>query len=397
MFSHRLAIAVFLLSISLITANLHFSVPSANNSPFRLPGMPGATVKVTQGNNQGDHIADYESEYAFDFIVGEENFVITATQGGTVIGVEDSSTVQCGDLDLEIAPQSIPLKHCWAYANFVLIANDDGKTAALYVHLLPYSNKVQMPKVTIREHVNQGDPIGLAGTTGWSSGVHLHFQIERLPSSVSQRSQQPLGWWWTNSLPITFSNPEVLAQDVDGIPKTDQRFLVSNPPEKSSTPIIPPIVTPTQPTPVLVPTPTQPPTPTQAIKFGPVVGSWIGPGRAMQINAKGLAGYDGRLYYWCTEYSSPCDTINNGNIQGGLNVTFQISRIVGNTAYGTITSGTGDRNESKNANGQVMPVGSPISVTYIPKDDTLQVSDGWLMCGPNTPHNDPAYISCVNG
>ena len=242
MFSRQPFITVSFLFILLIIANLHFIMPSASNSPFMLPVMPGTTVTVTQGNNQGDHIAANGSEYAFDFIVGQENFVVTAAQSGKVIGYNDSSNIQCGGLNLEIAPKATLLKHCWAYANFVLIADDDGKTAALYMHLLPYSGQAQMPKVTIGEHVNQGDPIGLAGTTGWSTGVHLHFQVESLPSSVSQQSDPSSGWWWTNSLSITFSNSEVLAQDADGIPKTEQSFLVSKlstlpPTTQPSTPV----------------------------------------------------------------------------------------------------------------------------------------------------------------
>src|SRR5437660_241167 len=125
MFSHRPAIAVFLLSILLFTGSLHFSLPSAPTSPFRLPVMPGVKVTVTQGNKQGDHIAAYGSQYAFDFAVGQTNFVVAAAQGGTIIGLTDSSNIQCNGLDSEIFPEVKPLKHCWAYANFVLIADDD--------------------------------------------------------------------------------------------------------------------------------------------------------------------------------------------------------------------------------------------------------------------------------
>jgi hypothetical protein len=243
--------AVCFLFIFLLTFNIHFSIPTANTSPFILPSMPGTTVTVTQGNNQGDHIAANGSEFAFDFIVGQKNFVITAAQGGTVIGVNDSSHIQCGGLNWEIAPKTTALQHCWAYANFVLIADDDGKTAALYMHLLPYSDQVQMPKVTIGEHINQGDPIGLAGTTGWSSGVHLHFQVESLPSSVAQQQDPSSGWWWTNSFPITFSNPEVLAKDVNGVPQTGQSFVVSNSSQQTPVPPTPVPPTPVPPTPVI--------------------------------------------------------------------------------------------------------------------------------------------------
>lgn len=370
MFSSKSATVVILASFLLLTSDFHFSSPAAPDSPFRLPLKPGVTVVVTQGNNEGDHKAANGSEYAFDFAVGRQNFIITAAQAGTVIGVNDSSNIQCGDLDVEIAPspKPTPLKHCWTYANFVLIANDDGKTAALYMHLLAYSSQAQMPKVTTGEHVNQGDPIGLAGTTGWSTGVHLHFQVESLPSSVAQQTHQPAGWWWTNSLPVTFSNPEVLAKRQNGIPKTNDVFTVS-----SSSPSG--IVTP----------------PTRTLDFTPFVGTWYAHAQAMVIKADGTATYSGRVFVWCSDDPRPpCDT-DNGAIVGGLNTQITFTNIIGNMASGTITGGTGDRD----IHNTLLPVGTAISVT-LNANDTLQVSDGSLLCGPTAIQNN-ADPGCNSG
>ena len=56
-----------------------------------LPVSPGQTVVVSQGNgpNAWDHIGS--QQYAFDFVVGQQNFVINAAQGGTIIGLNDTS------------------------------------------------------------------------------------------------------------------------------------------------------------------------------------------------------------------------------------------------------------------------------------------------------------------
>jgi outer membrane protein assembly factor BamB len=187
-------------------------------SPFRLPIASGLRAYVIQGNNDTQHDHVGKAKYAFDFTVGTTNFVVTASQGGTVIGADDSSTTGCGDVG------------CWTQANYVVIADDDGKTAALYLHLLHNSLKVKLGM-----HVNQGDPLGQADTTGWATGPHLHFQVENIPNIPANPQQSP-GWWWTQSVPVSFANPEVLAQDADGVPKYGQSFNVSNSPAVSSPP-----------------------------------------------------------------------------------------------------------------------------------------------------------------
>ncbi|HVB21136.1 MAG TPA: M23 family metallopeptidase [Ktedonobacteraceae bacterium] len=319
-----------------------------------------------QGNNQGDHIAAYESEYAFDFaVIGQSNFVITAAQSGQVIGFNNSSSIRCDQLNEESYPIQKPLKKCWASANFVLIADDDGKTASLYVHLLPYSGEPAMPKVTCGEHVNQGDPIGLAGTTGFSTGIHVHFQVESLPPSTStsncQQTNPSSGWWWTNSIPASFSNPEVLTQDAclstnsNGVPQTDQCFLVSaNPTPTTST-------------------------------FRPFVGQWFGHARELIFQLDGHATYTGRVFRFCDTNPPPCDDFNRNPV-GGLNEELLFTHVVGSTAYGTIISGTDDlvfAGETVH-----LKVGDPLSLTLQP-EDKLSVSDTWVLCGPQTPPSDP--------
>lgn len=244
-----MGLIVLLMVLIPINSNfpLVFLLPA--NSAFRLPALPGANLTVTQGNGNDkgvfDHTMQNGSYYAFDFAVSTMNFVVAAAQGGTIIGADDSSTSGCND------------QSCWTQANYVLIADDDKQTATLYLHLLAHSLKV-----AIGMHVNQGDPIAQADTTGWAIGPHLHFQAEKIPSQQAQKSP---GWWWTQSLPVSFANPEVLTQDPNGIPKFGQSFMVANSlstPTPTPPPTPSPSPTPTPPIPVPVPTPTPPPTPT---------------------------------------------------------------------------------------------------------------------------------------
>lgn len=57
----------------------------------------------------------------------------------------------------------------WSYGNYVVVAHSDG-TSTLYAHM---SSRA----VSKGQTVKQGDVVGYVGTTGNSTGNHLHFEI----------------------------------------------------------------------------------------------------------------------------------------------------------------------------------------------------------------------------
>ena len=57
----------------------------------------------------------------------------------------------------------------WSYGNYVVVSHSDG-TSTLYAHM---SSRA----VSQGQTVNQGDVVGYVGTTGNSTGNHLHFEI----------------------------------------------------------------------------------------------------------------------------------------------------------------------------------------------------------------------------
>src|SRR6266568_1689383 len=118
----RTAFFVILALLPFIAYTQISAHPTSTTSAFRLPIGSGLNVYVYQGNNdtQYDHVG--KAAWAFDFTVGATNFKVAAAQGGTVIGADDSSTTGCADVS------------CWTQANYVLITDDDGTTAALYLH-----------------------------------------------------------------------------------------------------------------------------------------------------------------------------------------------------------------------------------------------------------------------
>lgn len=96
-----------------------------------------------------------------------------ASKAGTVIAVNNScphdyaknSSCGCGG----------------GYGNYVIISHD-GTYSTLYGHLASAA-------VSVGQYVNQGDVIGYIGSTGWSTGAHLHFEVR-----VNGSACDPLGY-----------------------------------------------------------------------------------------------------------------------------------------------------------------------------------------------------------
>ncbi len=72
-----------------------------------------------------------------------------------------------------------------AYGNRVDIDHGDG-LFSVYAHL----NTIE---VDVGQEVQQGDRIGGCGTTGNSSGVHLHFEV-RLGGNAKANCVDPMEW-----------------------------------------------------------------------------------------------------------------------------------------------------------------------------------------------------------
>ena len=57
-----------------------------------------------------------------------------------------------------------------SYGNYVVVSHGSGNTT-LYAHM-------SSRKVSVGQYVNQGDVLGITGSTGNSTGPHLHFEIK---------------------------------------------------------------------------------------------------------------------------------------------------------------------------------------------------------------------------
>ncbi|MDE5768996.1 MAG: peptidoglycan DD-metalloendopeptidase family protein [Oscillospiraceae bacterium] len=92
-----------------------------------------------------------------------------ASRAGKVIKVNTSCTHNYGKN-----------KNCCGngYGNYVLIDHEDGTYSTMYAHL-------QTVLVSVGDYVEKEQTIGYVGTTGHSTGYHLHFEIRKDGTAVN--------------------------------------------------------------------------------------------------------------------------------------------------------------------------------------------------------------------
>jgi len=165
------------------------------SSPYRLPWPGGEAFSVVQGNNSTFSHQGLEA-FAWDFSMPTGS-IIEAARGGIVRYVRDDSNAGGADVNL----------FGWS-GNYVVIDHGDG-TSGLYMHLMWHGALVR-----VGQQVQQGQPIADSGGTGFSTGPHLHFMVERtVPGS-----------WYDQSLPVSFAD----VSSNGGVPVQDQTLTSGN-------------------------------------------------------------------------------------------------------------------------------------------------------------------------
>ena len=118
-------------------------------------------------SNPGGYIWPVDSRYITSTVGGRTSpgGIGSTNHKGTDIGrVGYTSSIYAAKAGTVIVSQ-----YSSSYGNYVVISHGSGNTT-LYGHMS--SRKVQAG-----QYVNQGDVIGITGSTGHSTGPHLHFEI----------------------------------------------------------------------------------------------------------------------------------------------------------------------------------------------------------------------------
>lgn len=129
-----------------------YRLPYENGSSFFISQAAGGPISTHDGE---------DSRYAVDFTMPVNTPVVVAREG--VVIASESSHRRGGR-----NPALMSM------ANYVSILHAD-QTIATYAHLAPGGVRVRPG-----ERVLAGTPIGYSGATGYTSGPHLHFVVQKL-------------------------------------------------------------------------------------------------------------------------------------------------------------------------------------------------------------------------
>lgn len=129
-------------------------------SKISLPFLSGKTYKIIQGyNGEHSHSMNDFSRYAIDFGLSL-NDTICAADSGVVVGV--IKDYKFGGDDKRLLP----------HANLVTLYHPHSGLFTQYSHLVFNGSLVKLG-----DKVEMGEPIALAGETGFTDVEHLHFNV----------------------------------------------------------------------------------------------------------------------------------------------------------------------------------------------------------------------------
>lgn len=204
--AHRLLVAA--VAFAALSGMLSLSASADLGAQFRLPFVGSA--RVTQGGWGHDGILP--SVFALDFAPSSGSLTVVAAADGTLLATDQAPTTSLfrpgtcpssgGCIQLEgpvycqwSAFAGQPAAPNGGYGRLVKIQHAATGLVSYYAHLASIA-----PELMDGTHIRAGAPVkagavlGVAGNSGCSEGVHLHFEVKQGSTSVAVCDLQGATW-----------------------------------------------------------------------------------------------------------------------------------------------------------------------------------------------------------
>ena len=159
-------------------------------------GLPVSTTISSYFGNRKDPFTGVASNHSGTDIAANDGSVGTIN----IIAAKEGTVIYPAAGDVTSCPSNSNLDICGGgYGNYVMIEHGDG-TITLYGHMA--ANSIT---VTAGNPVMQGQVIGKMGSSGRSTGSHLHFEVRVNGSKVRI---------FENSIPMSVRAAEISAEGV---------------------------------------------------------------------------------------------------------------------------------------------------------------------------------------
>jgi len=154
------------------------------------PGRQGVGWRARQSIGDPRAVHDPQITYRLPFPAGQ-TYQVGQAPGGRITTHTDRGSAQAVDISLPMRTPVLAARDGWVIdnvryfgdgaptkallmrANYVRVLHDDG-TWAVYAHLDSFSSDLAPGK-----RVRAGDVLGHSGNSGYSSGPHLHFVVQK--------------------------------------------------------------------------------------------------------------------------------------------------------------------------------------------------------------------------
>lgn len=124
--------------------------------------------KIKEAEEAEKNVRQYDGDFIWPVAI-KYNYISQYYKGKSHTGIDIPTNRTPVNVFASAGGKVVVAEHHWSYGNYVVIYHGSG-IQTLYAHL----SKIN---VKVGQEVKQGDVIGISGTTGHSTGIHVHFMF----------------------------------------------------------------------------------------------------------------------------------------------------------------------------------------------------------------------------